>query len=888
MSDNGTMFWPATTTTAIIDPTSQEILSDILNKKVSIGDAGNVASTVLPPVILESISIDTLDIIMGSDLIGKTYYHPDTKKIRHFYADSGGLNGVSAEHTDPSPELIYYDKETDKLYRWNATTQEMISIVAETSGGEPTFLDIDLADLEPETVSTFLTNYYPSSEEDPLPSSTFEDSEGKYKNIILRIRVLEEDNPEGMTSEDIDENYWNFPLKLTPLVLETTDNVWNDYGNILFGSYTYFGFIYSAYIGKDINDNYSIGIQKIKLKNLGIITSLSAYENVPVYPTAGDDINIAFGKINRIIQSHEEVTARALLDLDSRIQNLPSGGGGGIWSTSWSALKTLRDGGNLTPGQFYRITDYTCTTTQTDTQSAGHVFDIIVLALSESTLSETAWADHHEGDTYFSNCRLEAWELKYCLDNDTNRFIWADTTNGKGVIYWMKDEWNNECPYDFKNIQFKRWAISTISAPSGSRVNSAGVAKLDDTFAVGNGHNIKCSYRSGNYTISNLLSIETGSSLFYYTFQHIQESGGAYDYYDLSISKGTLDPVVLDFYIDDGTDVNIQNSCRHNVIEKTTYKNDSEGITITYPEKQVLNNIIFIGYSDYDDFDNYCTTIECSNNIIKEGGCDITILFGSECRCNQFGTGCNSNLLGKNLTTFNNNIFGDGCYNNVLAASNTNTFGHGSGLNVFIGENYHNMFGDSFKNNVLGEGCAYNIIKSSFYNNTFGNFCYYNTFGVMCHDNTFGNNCSNNILGNYCYNNTFGDSCSYNVFGGGCSYNTFIFNGSSYNKIGSGCSSITRAGTNPITQLKNCEIGEGCNNIVFSPSYFKNITIEQGIKYLQMSPGGGTTSSDIYQNYRFCSGIEGTSSNWKFITLPSANNNFLTTYKPANSVEISV
>ena len=558
LSDGGSMFWPATTTTAIIDPTSRKTLPEILNKKVSVGDAGNVASTVLPPVILESISISTLDIIVVSALIGKTYYHPDTKKIRHFYADPRGFNGVGTEDTDPSSELIYYDKGTDKFYRWDSTNLIMVEIASS----------------------------------------------------------------------------------------------------------------------------------------------------------------------------------------------------GGIREITWSALKTLRDGGNLIPGQLYRITDYTCTTTQTDTQSAGHTFDVIVLALSGSVLSEEAWADHHEGDTYFANSNLAAWKLKYCLDNNTDRFTWADTTNGKGVIYWMKDEWENECPYDFKNIQFKRWSIDTISAPSGSRVNSAGLVKLNDTFAVGNGHSINCSYRSGNYTVSNLLSIsiETSNSLFYYTFQHIQMSGGAYDYYDLSISKDTLDSSVLDFYIDDGTEVNIQSSCRHNVIEKTTYKNDSEGITITYPEKQVLNNIVFIGYSDYDDFNNYCTTIECSNNIIKEGGCDITILFGSECRCNQFGTGCNSNLLGKNLTTFNNNIFGDGCYNNVLVASNTNTFGHGSCLNVFIGENYHNMFGNSFKNNVLGEGCAYNIIKSNFYTNTFGNFCYYNTFGVMCHDNVLGNNCSNNVLGNYCYN----------------------------------------------------------------------------------------------------------------------------------------
>jgi hypothetical protein len=221
-------------------------------------------------------------------------------------------------------------------------------------------------------------------------------------------------------------------------------------------------------------------------------------------------------------------------------------------------------------------------------------------------------------------------------------------------------------------------------------------------------------------------------------------------------------------------------------------------------------------------------------------------------------------------------------------ASNINTFGHNSRSNIFIGENYHNMFGEFFKNNILGEGCAHNIIKSEFYNNTFGNSCSYNTFGDICHDNTFGNSCSNNTFGVMCNDNTFGNSCSNNIFGDNCYYNTFISNSSSYNKIGSGCSNITKVGTNPITQLKNCEIGERCNNIVFSPSYFKNITIEQGIKYLQISPGGGATSSDIYQNYRFCSGIEGTSSNWKFIHLPSANSNFLTTYKPANSVEISV
>ena len=128
---------------------------------------------------------------------------------------------------------------------------------------------------------------------------------------------------------------------------------------------------------------------------------------------------------------------------------------------SYSDLKSLRDKSQLVPGQQYRITDYITTTSQTNTQSAGHQFDVIVLALTNETLSEIAWACHHEGDTYFQNSHLEAWQIWYCLDNDTSRFTWAVSTSsgGKGVIYRMIDEHNNDCPYDFKNIKFKVSAV---------------------------------------------------------------------------------------------------------------------------------------------------------------------------------------------------------------------------------------------------------------------------------------------------------------------------------------------------------------------------------------------------------------------------------------------
>ena len=130
---------------------------------------------------------------------------------------------------------------------------------------------------------------------------------------------------------------------------------------------------------------------------------------------------------------------------------------GKIISETWVQLKAMRDGGTLAAGQFYRIIDYATTTVQADTQSAGHAFDVIVRADSSSVLNENAFAIQHEGDTYFASSNLSTWKLKYCLDNDDTRFAWADTTNGKGVIYRMIDEWENDLPYDFKNIQFKRY-----------------------------------------------------------------------------------------------------------------------------------------------------------------------------------------------------------------------------------------------------------------------------------------------------------------------------------------------------------------------------------------------------------------------------------------------
>lgn len=155
-----------------------------------------------------------------------------------------------------------------------------------------------------------------------------------------------------------------------------------------------------------------------------------------------------------------------------------------ITNTTWYELKCLRDTGKLTPGMQYRITDYQCTTKQENTQSAGHQFDIIVTADSANKLNEKARACLHDGNTYFKDCNLAAWEIWYSLDNDTSRFRWADNdasiakvTSGSNTYYLYKiaDPANlkNQDGTDMSYTFFKNYNLNdnTLYALINSRGN---------------------------------------------------------------------------------------------------------------------------------------------------------------------------------------------------------------------------------------------------------------------------------------------------------------------------------------------------------------------------------------------------------------------------------
>ena len=322
-------------------------------------------------------------------------------------------------------------------------------------------------------------------------------------------------------------------------------------------------------------------------------------------------------------------------------------------SIEYSDLVTLRDNGELIPGIQYRITDFVTTTTTTDTMSAGHQFDIIVTASSNNTLNENAKAKLSSltgVDTYFSNCNIDSWEIKYCLDNDTNRFEWADATNGKGVIYYMKDNGGNEACYDFKNIMFKNPSNADDTTWYFTFTNTDG---SDASLLVDScyGNKIGGYYSGLQLKLNNII------------FNCI--NGSTPSIYDIVFGYNCYDIIFGD-------------DCYSNTFGNNCYSN-------TFGDRCQCN--IFGDSCQFNTFG-----YQCSDNTFGEG-----------CQYNTFGNNCRNNTFGNILQ---NNTFGYSCYGNTFGNScQRNTFGNDCSYNTFEGYCQYNTFGNSCQVNTFGNSC---------------------------------------------------------------------------------------------------------------------------------------------------------------------------------------
>ena len=476
---------------------------------------------------------------------------------------------------------------------------------------------------------------------------------------------------------------------------------------------------------------------------------------------------------------------------------------------TYSDLKALRDGAKLTPSRLYRITDYITTTVQSNTKSARHPFDVIVLALSESELLEQAWAIQHEGDEYFTNSNLSDWELWYCLDNDTDRFDWADATNGKGVIYRMIDEFNNDVPYDFKNIQFYRQWDSSKSLWSTISSDNTGVP---------------C------YTFSS----EGSSSTTTFTDYSLSASNGVYS----NVIKGHVN----------GIKKTLNNNCFFGTgCSSNSFGERCRSNTFGGPRWCSCTSNTF-GTGCYNNtFNTGCTSNTFGNNC--KGN-----TFGNSCDNNTFGNSCNNNVVNSNCTY---NTFGNYCGNNTFGNScNSNTFGDECTSNTFEYDCTSNTFGDECTSNTFGEKCSNNIFMNECINNTFNLWCNRNIFGNDCQANTFNSSCNYNSFGSSCSANTFGRSCNYNSFGSSCSSNIFGANYNS-NSFGNHCSyNSFRVNPRITSSLKN---------------YVYYNHFDDGCSYNVIWNSKTTSSSTLLKNVNVNRGVAGTESSYNMINIDVLN-----------------
>ena len=330
---------------------------------------------------------------------------------------------------------------------------------------------------------------------------------------------------------------------------------------------------------------------------------------------------------------------------------------------AYKELVNFRDNSKLTSGRLYRIIDYATTTIQSGTKSAGHPFDVVVLALSENELSEHAWAIQHDEDTYFNTSNLSAWQIWYCLDNDTTRFEWADETNGKGVIYRMIDEFNNDVPYDFKNIQFYRQWDSNKSLWSTISSDNTGVPCY--TFSSsGNGSTTSftdMSLHISNNVYSNVIKED------YNTFSNKQSLNNT-----CLFGNGC-------FYNTFGSE------CKYNTLGIWCNSN-------TFGSGCNYNT--FGDNCDYNTFGEYCYYNS----------------FGNDCYYNSFGNSCSNNSF---ESCCQSNSFGNECYKNTFGNyCQYNTFGNYC-ISIRFTSNTAPIKYHYYQYNHFGDGCKYIYLEGT-------------------------------------------------------------------------------------------------------------------------------------------------------------------------------
>lgn len=384
-------------------------LNDLNDRKQDELVSGTNIKTVNGTTILGSGNIDADDVVMGK-IDGVSFY-----EVASYNQD--GTPTFSQTAATGSTDKIYLDILTNKLYWYDPTVVAVGESHYEQVGGSDITIDGELDDESTNPVENQAVSNY-INEIERVTAESLNDLNDRKQDVLVS----------GTSLKTINDNS-----------LLGSGNITIDGGNLF----------YTGADGDSISsgDTLNEAIEYLDTNKV----RYKSYNNKTAMDTDSGSVNgtIGYDGFNE----------------EFYIWNTDSGewlklGGEPLVETTYSDLLTLKSNSKLVPGVRYRITDFVTTTKTANTQSAGHPFDVIVLALSQNKLADEARAIQHEGDTYFSSSRLEAWKIWYSTEETSSSSLcdWSvlPSNGGKGTIYRMIDEWGNDCPYDFKNIQFKR------------------------------------------------------------------------------------------------------------------------------------------------------------------------------------------------------------------------------------------------------------------------------------------------------------------------------------------------------------------------------------------------------------------------------------------------
>lgn len=447
--------------------------------------------------------------------------------------------------------------------------------------------------------------------------------------------------------------------------------------------------------------------------------------------------------------------------------SVPTGGGGGLLDVSYSELTLLIGSQSLTPGTYYRITDFkTCydqpnydiyrNPIMTGNYKAGDRYPIIVFAISSNGIAQDAWQEDFPRD-----------KIKYFVGYETTE-ITGGTAYGR--ITERIDQWNNRTDYDHREILFKRYDtfVYNPNEPQSGTISVANgvVSGIDTTFenfSVGNVIAIpyfdEIFFEIASIESNNTMSLTgsvwdvTANNIKYHNIDYTMNRGGYYKNNVHDYSEGS--PYVYE--ISTFGDALDENGAYDNYIgdHANGFINNNAGDFL------LANNVFLTGRYGNNRFGNNCYNNtfndDCTNNTIENW-------FYGNITDDDF----DGNKIGND---FRENIITANFYRNIVGENfNNNTIVNGSFYRNRIGEQfeYNKISGSDFQNNEIRNAFRYNTIRTNgdgFLKNTIGNGFNGNLIWEEFNSNKIGNGMGYNKLYCYSYENKIGDYFGSNTIG---------------------------------------------------------------------------------------------------------------------------